>query len=479
MKALVIGVDGGDLDVINKMDMPVFKRIIASYHNYDPTEDLFQRGWAKVYSGQGADVTGGAYIRASKPGSADFSQNYSMASSGNEGFVTIWELLQSKGYSVGVVNPPTAKLNGEVNGFFVSGGGGGVVASGEPDPGMYYPPTLKKLLIETNYTFDIRSYATKYSSVVELLDEMDASIEAAAKFFIAANKIHNVDYGFVCFRVTTEIQYLCKFYLDMLKNDGSYDDSATEEDIAIINRIKIHYKVLDESIALIMSATSPEWTGFVADHGVASYEYNVNLNELLRDLGYQPSLSFASKLLHTVKTRLRGMLPLAMKSKIKSSVSIGLVEKTLPFNSSSSAIAPERFGGIFLNDDRFFGIIKSDRKKFITGLCNKLNDHWLSLDLDLRFDIADDFSGQFSTLMPDIVVSGNDRVWFRNTGLLSEKNKNYGGLPTEFHKARNPFSGIRGCKPMMLSSKEIKLPYAIGDLRDFFNITLYAMEEDV
>ena len=72
-----------------------------------------------------------------------------------------------------MMNVPTTSPVQAVEGFYVTGGGGGVMQGGMP-PNATHPPEVAKLLARNNYIFDVRLGAQSFSSIPDLANHLIA-----------------------------------------------------------------------------------------------------------------------------------------------------------------------------------------------------------------------------------------------------------------------------------------------------------------
>jgi predicted AlkP superfamily phosphohydrolase/phosphomutase len=158
MKLLVIGIDGAHLEPFRRGWTPNIEKLINAGDILPVHEDLITRGWARIITGQGAEVTGALYDRPDLNGTTGWSLKFNMNSVLNLGskVLPIWQVLSEMNVKVGIMNVPTVFPAPVVNGFFVSGGGGGAPVVQEPTADFCFPENIVNQLREWDYIVDER-----------------------------------------------------------------------------------------------------------------------------------------------------------------------------------------------------------------------------------------------------------------------------------------------------------------------------------
>jgi predicted AlkP superfamily phosphohydrolase/phosphomutase len=133
MKLLTIGMDGVHADTFNRGWTPFIKSLIDGGHGLTLHEDLISRGWSEIMFGKHAYDTGALYEGPLMASSPKWSDKFKLEDVPAIGVDTkpIWQVLNERGYRVGIMNIPTTFPAPKVDGFFVSGGGGGGPVSKE------------------------------------------------------------------------------------------------------------------------------------------------------------------------------------------------------------------------------------------------------------------------------------------------------------------------------------------------------------
>ncbi|MCG7878265.1 MAG: hypothetical protein JAY75_23645 [Candidatus Thiodiazotropha taylori] len=157
MHLLVIGIDDVTKEIIDNMPMPLTQSLFKGAGYKILEEDLISRGWAEALTGRLASEIKELYLMPFSDQTYDFNHAYSKEIMVSESpNVPLWSMLNNKGVRVGIVNVPTTGPAPDVNGFIISGGGGGLGSIGDIPAIMYHPHGIEAKLRKHNYILDIR-----------------------------------------------------------------------------------------------------------------------------------------------------------------------------------------------------------------------------------------------------------------------------------------------------------------------------------
>ena len=123
MKTLIIGLDGLSRNIFKRSWTPNINELLNKSFLYEFHEDLISRGWSEIFTGSHAKNTGAMYEYPNMNESYTFSEKINLRNIKKK--IKIWDLYINKNKNVGVMNVPTIYSAPSVQGFFVSGGGGG------------------------------------------------------------------------------------------------------------------------------------------------------------------------------------------------------------------------------------------------------------------------------------------------------------------------------------------------------------------
>lgn len=290
MKELIIGIDGGSQEIFSKMPMPYLNNLFDEFDALFLTEDLINRGWAEILSGEYAYNTKAFYVHPKLDGTHDFILKYNLELLlKNPDVIPIWDLAQHKGAKIGIMNVPTTFPAQKVDGFFVSGAGGGVnKVEGIPEK-LCHPKSLAKRLEDWGYVIDLRMGTTNTRDIQLLFDRLNLMLEKRVDAFLELCSEHRPDFGFIAIRATTVVQYLAmselEYYFSYKAGQMSEKEYAKHE--IWLNNFEKHYQILDEQIKRLIEVLQPEHCILTSDHSIVPYRYQSNPNALLEKLGYQ------------------------------------------------------------------------------------------------------------------------------------------------------------------------------------------------
>ena len=483
MKLLVIGIDGGTKEILEGMPMPFTQSLLATAHSKTLDEDLISRGWAEALTGQHAASNKGFYLMPCNDGSYDFSASYSkndmLTASSNP---PLWTVLNEKGASVGIVNVPTTGPADEVNGFIIAGGGGGIKTSGVIPDGMVYPARYKAILEKNRYVFDLRLPGeTGVSSFFKKIREAE---QVQKDTFIELARETRPDFGFHCFRITTEVQYLARYEIDrcmehirQCKQQGIDFTPESTVQASII----AHYVSLDNSIKDLFEALQPESYLFIGDHSTALLQHEGNMDVWLSQRGYlaayREPMIFLSKLKRFARrriTRLLNLKPTPKAPLIRNPLTRFYTSRTRAFGTFYDT---GNFAGIFINDARFSGPVSaSETPALVDKICSEFNADPIAArySLEARPYRRLHEGEPFQTLMPDIKIHKPDSVYFSSRRwAFMVANPNLKPLEEDLKGIRYPHSGAKGRDPLFVYSQNLQdfiKPSDPNDLRLVYHL---------
>jgi predicted AlkP superfamily phosphohydrolase/phosphomutase len=359
MKFFVLGIDGCQEELFLRFKMPFMQSVIKNGFKVVIKEDLISRGWTEICTGMHAKDCGGYYERMVGAGNYIRSSNYNLLEekSLNKKITTIWDELNGRGYSVGIMNVPTTNPAPEVNGFFVSGGGGGKNVTDMIAPDQCYPSGTKAILDAQSYIVDERVptllFDKKLYDPADFFKQLMLMTERRVDSYIALNQIYNVDFGFIVFRSVVVVENILASEIERYQAG----DQEVNEDL--IKNVELFYLHLDQSLEKLCSVLKPEKICFVADHGTVVQRYSVNLNTFLRSYSFQYPPKSDKKILAILK-RYKDLLPNSIKNVLKKNRGISdRYAEIIDFCPSTSLAfninCGTSFLGIFVNDERRFG----------------------------------------------------------------------------------------------------------------------------
>jgi len=449
MKLLVLGPDGGDPDVIRGMDMPCLQGILASNELLPVKEDLWSRGWAKIMSGRSGEDLGAFYEQPALDGTRAFTQSFGTASYDKcRGCDPLWQKLNGMGVRVGMLNIPTTFPAPEVDGFIVSGAGGGYSpASRLPDLACY-PQEIRQELLDRRFQWEVRFVVSGIRTVDCFFDRCLEAIDTRTRIFVDLCKKYRVDMGFIVQKEVVILENLFMQWIDrMLK-------MPDVELIPIQRRLREFFRVLDDCFKYTINELSPDHVMVVSDHSARVYEKSMNLNAFLQDAGH---------LQHTPH------LPLTQIRRFKRNLKREWIRRfrgnpfaqDWPFLGhvdfdNSRAFSHFYVPGIYLNDDRFLGPVKGhERADLIDRIIDDLGKDRTAGEHGIKgFRYRERYrDSPHESLLPDIGVEHPETFFPEARGEFVQDNP-YGGPFTELGNApRDIMSGKKGSNALLSVEK--------------------------
>lgn len=277
-RVLVIGLDGGTLDLIGPWaeagHLPNLKRIMAqgAWGLLRSTVPILSPpAWTSMTTG----------LNPGRHGIFDFSMrradSYEISTIGTTQArnTALWDMLSVLGKRVVVINVPFSYPPKPVNGVMITG-------LGAPEKRTFtFPPELSESLRTEGYHVDLETPFCP-GNQDPYLEEIYTS--TAKRREIALRLMHRQawDFFMVVFRHTDAIASYFWHHLDPTHPD--HDPSlATQYGDAILE----YYRCVDEAIGQLQTAAGPETVVLiVSDHGMGPLYKDVYLNEWLRCEGF-------------------------------------------------------------------------------------------------------------------------------------------------------------------------------------------------
>lgn len=453
VRTLILGFDGGDPAVFSAFDMPFLEQLLADGRLVSMNEDLLTRGWSEIVTGHTAEATGGLYFR---PVSGEKTPRLEIKYSQREMFANpavkpLWTMLNERGVSYGMMGVPTTSPAPRLDGFAVSGGGGGIGKIDGLPEGYCYPKAIEEHLLAENYEFDVRLSTMAESTFADFVRRVEEVVDSNVRTLQRLARAMPTDVTFMCLRPTTGLQYLARYDIEQ----AALAKAEGREPTGNAALLKRHYAFLDEQIRKTFEAVRPDRFLLVADHGTAPYRRRVNLNALLQETGYQQPRAQATSLVKNVLRTVKRKLPRTILTRVSKGVQQKLGRMALNFEPATTrAFGHYHVPGIYINDaSRFGGPVLPEE---VDGLVDELvsllnaNEQLRAEGLEAR-PFRRRFPGSHAEHeLPDIEVWGPDTHFFMGTGPLLSDNPNYRETPADLAFAHNPFSGVKGRNPIFL-----------------------------
>jgi predicted AlkP superfamily phosphohydrolase/phosphomutase len=322
-QVLIIGLDGATFDLIKPWvatgQLPTFKHLMdagtqASLESTIPP--ITPPAWTSFMTGMNPGKHGVFNFTEYHP--TDHSICYANAS--NRKMPTIWKLLSSLGWSVGVFNVPMTYPPEEVNGFCISG-----LDTPDKDSDFVYPRWLKQeiehavgeLYLDPRH-LGFMTTDDRRDKILEALVRIENRRTQATAYLL---KKYPVDVMMLVYTATDTVQHFFWNYMD--PTHPSYDPSGAEKYRDAILKI---YRAIDADIATLMDTVPAECSVIVlSDHGGGPVSGKIiHLNQYLHELGLlayrNGSTGSPSRLLHRCVSGLDSYLRGALSPRQKTAL---------------------------------------------------------------------------------------------------------------------------------------------------------------
>lgn len=421
MKMLVIGMDGVCLETFNRGWTPFIKSLLDKGQKLQLHEDLISRGWSEIVTGKHALETGALYEGPTAKGNLDWTEAFKIGDIPGLGAQTkpLWQALNERDYKVGIMNVPTTFPAPEVDGFLVSGGGGGGPVSQDVAPEQCYPSSLSPRLQDMGYILDERRPSLLFEkglyAPVDFFARFREKNEKRTQAFIELSNEFAIDFGFVVYRsstVTTETMLVSE--LEKL----STGQGEVNQDY--IKQSEVFYRDLDENIRTLVETYSDAELLLVSDHSMVTNRYAVNANEFLVEKGYQANDNRRRGMLDVIKAY-KHLVPYSLKEKIKKNKNLKIAYQSMtPFNPKKTRAFSQSFSsgqhGIYINDEKRFGgpVKPDDIKKIAEEVAAHFNSHPIAQQHGLTAKTKPESSSPAAYKFPDIVLDCPDGYFTTN-----------------------------------------------------------------
>lgn len=455
MKILTIGLDGGDRNIIRAMPMPNLHRILDENICLDVEEDLWSRGWTEILGGVHARESGGFYAKPKLDGTHGTTAKFNAFDyRANPVIEPLWAKLSNMNYRVGFMNLPTTIPAQEVNGFFVSGAGGGFSPrNGLPEVACF-PTRIRAKLIESGYVWERRLYRGEDRDPHRFVDDLSYAVLKRTNVFASLCEDFKNDFGFIMHKATTIIQNLAFSEIEALIETKGKPSNAFQETLLRF------YSQVDEQIGKLLSRVSPQQLMLVSDHGQSPRLFSINVNDWLVCIGMQAPLarpvSFVKKGIKSIAR----LLPKGVKKSISRTapkLATGVGRGVNAAWERTKAFGVRYVPGMYINDQARFGgpvTSESEMDALVKEIINAFNadgqarNHGLTAR-EYRSRYSD---AEYEPFLPDIWIDHPDSVFFEQHGKFIAPNKEYGPITSLEAVDRDMFTGIKGRHPLLCVS---------------------------
>lgn len=412
MRTLMIGMDGVQAETFKRGWTPYIASLIEQGEQLLLKEDLISRGWDEILTGQHAITTGALYDRATLNGTHEWSTKFKVNDIPGLGTKVkpIWQALNERGYRVGIMNVPTTFPAPAVDGFFVSGGGGGTAVMQEVAADQCHPKKIVPVLNDLGYIPDERPPSLfgekKLYKPKDLFSRLEKMVEKRTQAFIKLAKDYEVDFGFIVYKSSTVMAEI--FCMPEWERHLIGTKDINQE---LLNAIKYFYLHLDGQVKLLVESFSDPEIVLVSDHGVTVTKWHVNINTFLREKRFQKSSS-GSKGFYKFVNHLKSLTPVSLRTKLGkiSKVRKAYVGVT-PFDTKNSMafcmVMGDWVHGIFINDSERFGgpVPESQIHELSEKIVQAFNSDPESIEHGLSARVKPDLETSSYQNFPDVILN--------------------------------------------------------------------------
>ena len=461
MKVLLIGMDGASRNTFERGWTPYISQLLAKGKDLGLKTDLFSRGWLEIATGEPASITTAMYDRPKCNGTTEWQEKFKITDIPDLGvsIKPIWQRLNEKGYSVGIMNLPTTFPAPAVKGFFVSGGGGGGAIVQKPTSELCFPQSILADLVEENYIIDerieqqvIEKGRTTSNEIFERLAYKNAM---RTNSFIRLSKKFNVDFGFIVYK-TSSVLAESFVQLDWYR----YIEDSDFVDTELLRTIENYYKNFDLEVEKLHKSFPDTELFFVADHGHILRSHSVNPNRFLISNGFQVEGSVKSSVFAVVNL-LKRLLPFWLKKTLKKRNKINqLASNAISFDANKTYAFCRSFGdwryGIYINDEKRFGgkVKTEDINTIAKRIVDQFNADSTVQKYKINAKIRDFTPTTLSTpdgLYPDIIIEVPDGY------LITDKTQEF----IKDYQAPSALSGLEAVLRGEITSMKSTTPISV------------------
>lgn len=478
--------DGAGFDTFKRGWTPYIESLIEKGYCLNLHEDLLSRGWVEIFTGKHAIETGALYDRPIANRTLDWTEKFSMENipGWGERIKPIWQVLNERGYKVGIMNIPTTFPAPKVDGFFVSGGGGGAKVVDDVTEDLCYPKDIAKYLQRIGYIVDQRMpdlFKKNILTADEVFERFQIKNQKRTESFIKLSKEKDIDFGFVVYKTSSVMAEF--FTIPELEKQSNGD---RDFDSNLLEISKKYYQDFDKQIKhLVESFDNPEVI-LVSDHSEINTSHEVNLNLFLKENYFQTKKELSSSLFtQYLKNYVKQNVSPVLWERIKN------VKKVIPdknnkklhydrcfqFNAKKSVAFCVSCGdwcrGIYINDDeRFSGIVsQGDIVKLAHEISEKINNNSVSKKHNISSHVKSVFDTYVSKYYPDVVVNipegylisrDDTKSYITTFKGISAKSKNNNTI-SAWAKTNGISLTVRGYRPLAVSTCPWRVNASISD----------------
>lgn len=415
MKLLIIGMDGVSYDTFERGWTPFISSLVGRGERLSVEEDLISRGWSEISTGEHGIHTGALYERPTLGRTYGWTESFKLSDIPGLGekIKPFWQVVNDFGYKVGVMNVPTTYPAPNVDGFFVSGGGGGGPVNQMPTIEQCSDKDVYDFILSNGYIVDERFGSLlgekKLYEVDRFINRLEEKVVKRASAFLSLSLARDIQCGFLVFKsATVAAESIVLPEIKKLKSGGPANQD-------LIDGVERLYRTLDDQIKMLVNKFPQANILLVSDHSTVNKVADVNLNVLLRDGGFQrvsASRGFVYRLVRSIKH----LVPYRIKAMLKSRAGVKRAYESMVTFDAKETVAfsmslSNGVHGIYINDmDRFGGPVGGEKVgETASNIASYLNGERRFIEEGFVAEVVNKYgAGIESNQYPDIVVKMPD-----------------------------------------------------------------------
>jgi predicted AlkP superfamily phosphohydrolase/phosphomutase len=434
-KLLIIGIDGGTLDLINIFvkdgNLPLFEKFMKEGcfgELKSTTPALTPPAWISSFTG----------VNPGKHNIFDFfsfdrkEKSLKLNTSLNRKYPCFWEIISQFGFKVGLYNVPCCYPVDKVEGFMVSG-----MTTPKNSSGFAYPEEVEKAINQNKKKkFGANSLLLEKGKREEFLKDIYKTTEIDEE--IALNLIRKFNPQVMMYIFDESDRVMHFFWRDFDENHPKHTDKTPFK-----NAVCDYYKRIEKGIEKFTKEFGDCDILIYSDHGFGPLYKDVYVNRLLWEWGYlkinQYAKEFAQKPFYkrVLKSAIPPQIRKFYREKIKPSPlanPLGYID----FQNSKAVYTSVSGRSIIILDEENKEKIKRELKEKLENYIDKETKIKPFKQVFAKEEI---YSGDYAQNAPDLVIEEDGRYAFKTEWSLCEikDSSQYGAVKSGSHREKGFF----------------------------------------
>ncbi|NMB99609.1 MAG: hypothetical protein GYA35_04920 [Thermoanaerobaculaceae bacterium] len=431
-KLLIIGIDGGTLELINRFvssgKLPFFRKIMEDgcYGELKSTVPaLTPPAWTSSFTG----------VNPGKHNIFDFfrfdkeTKSMKIISSLERKYPSFWEILTKYGIKTGVYNIPCSYPADIVNGFMVTG-------MGTPSGcgGFAFPKDEEKILNEIKRKkFGANSVLLEKNRREDFLNDIYATTEIDEEIAVKLLKKYNPQVFMYVYDESDRVMHF--FWHDFDENHPKHDKETIFKD-AILN----YYERMEDGIKKFLKEFGECDLVIYSDHGFGPLYKDVYVNRLLWKWGYLKTNQYAKESAQKplYKRILKEIIPTKMRRYYREKIKPSPLSNPLgyvDFDSSTAVYTSVSGRSIIILKEEERERIKQELKEKLENYIDEKTGIKPFKEVFFKEEI---YQGEWLSGAPDIIIEEDGRYAFKTDWSLEEikDSSQYGAVKSGSHREK-------------------------------------------